>query len=318
MKRRTCRGPTVDRIEVTWNRYYSDTPLLEKCISEITENDIMDFFTDLLTKNGSFSPKEWERVYQIMNNVLVYMRDRQYQGVRLYDWKRIQRNIPHNRITEKRKHEYALSKTTVSVFLDAVLVKDIYPLKRCAALCLCLNFYLGLRIGELAALQFSDFDLQKKVLTVTRTESKVYERDADGNKTALTYQTGDPKTMEGCRRIPLLPEAVYIYEAVKMHHQTCGYYSPFLVFDGSDTIRIRSLDRTLRRLCSLIGIAPFNSHVIRKTFATRLHNANVPTRVIADLMGHAEIGTTEHYYILSFKEEYAMYYAAMKDGLTYN
>ena len=56
---------------------------------------------------------------------------------------------------------------------------------------------------------------------------------------------------------------------------------------------------------------------IRKMFATMLHFANVPTRVIADLMGHSEIGTTENSYILSFANSYTRMYEYMKDALRY-
>ncbi len=308
----------MDRIEVTWNRYYRGTSFVEMCTSSITEKDIIAFLNSAIVSNGSISSKELERIYQIVHSVLVYLRDMDYKGIRLYDWTVIKRNIPQNKITMEKKSECALSKNTVSTILKAVLIDNVYPLKRSACLALCLNFYLGLRIGELAALKFTDFDLDRKVVKIICSDSKIYERDADGNKGSLTYVTGDTKTQESHREIPLLPEAVYIYEAVKNHHQTNGYHSLYLVYDGSETIRIRSLDRTLRRLCTLCGIVPFRSHLIRKTFATMLHYSNVPTRVISDLMGHVEIGTTEKNYILSFHDNYGMYYQAMKDSLNYN
>lgn len=308
----------MDRIEVTWNRYYRGTSFVEMYTSNITEKDMIAFLNSAIVSNGSLSAKELERIYQILHSVLVYLRDMDYKGIRLYDWAVIKRNIPQNKITMEKKSESALSKHTVMTILNAVLVDNIYPLKRSACLALCLNFYLGLRIGELAALKFTDFDLKRKVVKITCSDSKIYERNADGSKGSLTYVTGDTKTQESHREIPLLPEAVYIYEALKNHHQTNGYHSAYLVHDGTETIRIRSLDRTLRRLCALCGVAPFHSHLIRKTFATMLHHANVPTRVVSDLMGHSDIGTTEKNYILSFSDNYGMYYQAMKDSLNYN
>ena len=312
------RGSTMDRIEVTYKRHYEKSALVEMYTSNITEKDIIVFFSTIIINNGALSQKEFERVYQIMHSVLVYLRDMDYEGVRLYDWDVIKRNIPRNKIITEKKNESALSKTIVTDFIHAVVIENIYPLKRSACLCLCLNFYLGLRIGELAALRFSDFDLARKVVKITHSDSKVYERNEEGEKVCLTYKMADTKTIDSVREIPLLPEAVYIYEAIKNHHSSSGYHSAFLVYDGADTIRIRSLDRTLRRLCSLCGINHFNSHVIRKTFATMLHHSNVPTRAISDLMGHSEMSTTEKNYILSFADNYDMYYQYMKDSLKYN
>ena len=61
----------------------------------------------------------------------------------------------------------------------------------------------------------------------------------------------------------------------------------------------------------------FNSHKIRKTFASTLHDNGVPTRVISDLMGHSLLSTTENCYILSRSENYVNVYNYMQDGLKY-
>lgn len=316
-KRTKNRPSTLDRIECTWNRYFKNSTFIERYTSSITEKDIIDYINMTATCNGTLSKKDMERIYQILHAVLIYARDMDYKGMKLLDWDVIKRNIPKDKIYREQNIETALSNTTVKTLLEAVLITNIYPLKRSAALALCLNFYLGLRIGELAALRFTDFDLERKTVTISRSDIKTYERNTDGIRGDLTYTTADTKTLHAHRTIPLLPEAIYIYELIKMHHKACGYNNPLLVYDGTDTIRIRSLDRTLRRICTLCNIPHFNTHLIRKTFSTHLHYANVPTRVIADLMGHADIKTTENSYILSYSDTYRMYYSYMQNGLTY-
>lgn len=311
------RPGTMDRIECSWNRYFRDIAFIDNYTSNITEKDIIDFINIAVVQKGSVSKKDIERIYQILHSVLVYARDMGYKGMKLLDWNVIKRNLPRDKISQEQTIENALSKMIVNTILEAVLVSNIYPLKRSACLALCLNFYLGLRIGELAALRFTDFDEEKRTVTITRSDVKIYERNTDGSKGRLVYKTADTKTQHSHRIIPLLPEALYIYECIKMHHKACGYNSALLVYDGTDTIRIRSLDRTLRRLCALCDIPAFNSHLIRKTFSTMLHHANVPTRAIADLMGHSDIRTTENSYILSFADNYQTYYQYLTDGLTF-
>lgn len=93
-----------------------------------------------------------------------------------------------------------------------------------------------------------------------------------------------------------------------------SFFIPLL---ANNLLYLRSLDRTLRKLCDLCGVRYFNSHEIRKTFATMLHYNNVPTKVISGLMGHSEMSTTERCYILTYADEYKQVLGYMSDALKY-
>lgn len=108
-----------------------------------------------------------------------------------------------------------------------------------------------------------------------------------------------------------------MFEMIRKHHKDMGYQSEYLAYDGGQTVLVRSLDRTLRRLQELCEIKHFNTHAIRKTFATVLHHNGVPTRAVADIMGHSEIGTTENCYILSYENSYDTYLGYMRDAINY-
>lgn len=134
----------------------------------------------------------------------------------------------------------------------------------------------------------------------------------------MKYQVvEDTKTVYSVREVPLLPEVKLILQKIKERHKECGYDTPYLCYDGHDTIKVRSLDRTLRRLCDLCEVKYFNTHLIRKTFATMLHDNGVPTRAISDLLGHSEIATTENSYILSYADKYKQYLGYMSDALKF-
>lgn len=94
-------------------------------------------------------------------------------------------------------------------------------------------------------------------------------------------------------------DEVYILLKLKEYHLKQGYDDKHIAYDGADTILSKSIERTISRLNELCDVLPFNSHLIRKTFATTLHENGVPTKIISDLMGHAEIRTTEKFYIIS-------------------
>lgn len=295
---------SVDRIEVTYNKYFSASDIIDMHISKISDADIIKILHQIIYAYPHLTLKEFAKIMQIMKSPLVYMRDIGKGGVSLHDWDMIKRNIPMDKLETKPEKDYAIPMKTVEHLIDCVIHKHIYPAKQCTSMLLVMNFFLGLRVGELASLTFDDFDLDRNVVKVYKTESKFYERTEDGSKLGvMVYKVVDStKTVYSVREIPLMPEVKLILEKIKQRHEECGYDTPYLCYDGQDTIKVRSLDRTLRRLCDLCEVKYFNTHLIRKTFATMLHDGGVPTRAISDLLGHSEIATTENRYILSYAD----------------
>lgn len=319
MKMTCVKSSSLDRIEVTYNRYFIGHPLVEKCISKITEKDIIDFLTPLILSDARMTLKELQRILQILRGTLVYFRDINKGGVCLYDWEKIKRYIPMDKLDSSQKQECAVSAVQVEKLMEHVVKHKIYSQKQCGCLALCMNFYLGLRIGELASLTFNDFDFERGVIKIYKTESKFYERLEDGSKIGcMVYRVVDNcKTVYSVREVPILPEVKQFYELIKEWHDIHKIESPYLADDGDGVILVQSLATTLRKLCNLCDIPYFHSHMIRKTFATKLHFSGVPTRVISDLMGHAEIGTTENSYILSYGKNYTKITEYMRNALDY-
>jgi integrase len=273
----------------------------------------------IIVKYGNITDKEMSRIWQIMNNVFVYARDCDVRSCPLHDWDRIKRQIPYNRLVKSEKHDEAVASKDVEELIYEVVERRIYSVHQCCSLLLCMNFYLGLRVGELAVLSFSDFDFDRNVVRIYKTETKFFTRDESGKRNGgMNYRVTDStKTIYSVREIPILPEVKYFYDLIKKEHKDNGYESQYLAFDGTYGVFVRALDRTLRNLCKLCDIPYFSTHMIRKTFATKLHFANVPTRVISDILGHSEIGTTEKSYIKNYKDKWQMTYNYMKEGLVY-
>lgn len=319
MKINVIKAQSCDRIEVTYNRYYAGSWFVKKNVSVLDEAAVIRFLTGVIIGWGNITAKEFSRIYQIVNNVLVYARFLELGGVRLFDWDMIKRYVPEGKIVSNLYKNFAVPKADIERLLHLVIEQDIYPCKRSACLCLVMNFFLGLRVGELASLTWQDIDMSSKVIRIYKTETKAYKRDENGERCgAMVYQVvEDVKTVYSVREIPLLPEAIYILEKLQEHHTMCGYESSYLAYDGRDTILVRSLDRTLRKLCRYCDVKYFNTHMIRKTFATMLHESGMPTRYISDLLGHSEMVTTERNYILSYRDNYNTLLGFMHKGLDF-
>lgn len=299
-KRGQIKPQSLDRIENSWMRFYESSPIACEKINNIDEQYVIDFLNSAFAKYGSMTVKQYQKLFQIVTSVLTYALDFGFPGSRLLNWTKIKNYTYTNHIVSAKRDTDCIRDADIRRLHDFVLSSG-YPQKQSQCLLLMFNFYTGLRIGELAALCWHDIDFDKKLLRVSRSMVKKYERDSDGMRNgALQYVVGDePKTVNGIRTIPLCDKAMVFLRLLRMHHDRMNYNSSFLHYDGKETVAVRSLERCLARLCQLADVPVFNTHMIRKTVATKLHYKGVPTRMISDFLGHAEVSTTEKCYILT-------------------
>lgn len=315
-KMNTIKPQSLDRIECTFNRYYRDSDISSMYVHKFDEDYINKFLNGLIL-NNSITKKEYARIYQIINNVLQYALDCNIGHCPCIRWTMVQRFVATCNLVKSDKKEYVISTEHRRKLVKAVVDYNVYPLKRIVSLGICLNFFLGLRIGELSALKWSDIDLNERLVHVTTTVTKAFARDDDGNRLCGSYFVQNAtKTAHSIRYIPLINESVYLLNLIKQEQALKGIESEFVLSDGTDTIISKSIERCITRLCKLVDIPHFNSHLIRKTFASELHYANVPTKIISDLMGHSEIRTTEKCYILSYDESLKLVRQIMQSSLS--
>lgn len=293
---------SVDRIEVTYNKYYRGSTLENMPVHTIDENKVVSFLNDILVKYGNITQKEYARIYQIINNVMQYGFDTKRGHCYCVNWNSVKRYIALDNIKVNKRRELCVGSDVRDALASAVLDLNVYAEKRSATLLLLANFYLGLRIGELASLRWSDVNWHDKCIHVHSTQTKFYARDEFGERIGpIRYVNQDTtKTPHSVRLIPLCEDSLYLLRRLYEWHKSKGYESDFLAYDGTDTILVRSLERTLPRVCELCEVVRFNSHRIRKTFSSELHRIGIPLRMISDVMGHADIRTTQDNYLISY------------------
>lgn len=132
---------SVDRIEVTYNKYFSGSDLSSRDISRIMDADIIQFLQRLILQNPKMTLKEFAKIMQIVKSPLVYMRDIGKGCSPLHDWDKIKRNLPMEKLDAKPDRDFAIPLGTVEHMLDCVLNGHIYPAKYCTSLLLCMNFF---------------------------------------------------------------------------------------------------------------------------------------------------------------------------------
>ena len=143
----------------------------------------------------------------------------------------------------------------------------------------------GLRVAELCGLDLGDVDLARRVVTVWGKGSK--QRQVPVGEPALAAV-----------RIWLdRGRAAFVTEETPER-------AMFLNQRGR-----RLGPRDVRRVLDRRALAPTSPHALRHTFATHLLDGGADVRAVQELLGHADLATTQHYTHVS-KERLRAVYAA--------
>ena len=150
---------------------------------------------------------------------------------------------------------------------------------------LCL--YSGLRIGELIALQWTDIDLAKGILTVSKS--------CHDSKDGLVID--EPKTQSSRRMIPLPKQLLPILKGIKKKSR-----SPFVVSANGKPISVRSYQRSFELLLKKLHIPHKGFHSLRHTFATRAIECGMDVKTLSEILGHKNPTVTLNRYAHSLME----------------
>ena len=199
----------------------------------------------------------------------------EYFGDKIKRPKIIEKEIECFTITEQRKIEQAVFGSSKPKLIGIVI---------------CL--YTGLRIGELLALEWSDIDLVKGTLSVTK-------NCHDGKNTNGEYCriTETPKTQTSRRVIPIPKQLLPLLKNLKKQR-----LSKFVVADNEKIISVRSYQRSFELLLKKTKIPHRGFHALRHTFATRAIECGMDVKTLSEILGHKNSTITLNRYAHSLME----------------
>lgn len=154
----------------------------------------------------------------------------------------------------------------------------------------------GMRIGEVSALQFQDFDLENKCIHVRKTVERVYKPvDPDNPYGRMKTQiiVGSPKTFTSRRDIPLTKELLeYAKHFLKLFP---GHY--YVTSCSEKPCEPRTYRNHQKRVFDRLGIPPMKFHGLRHSFATRCIESGCDYKTVSTILGHTNISTTLDLYV---------------------
>lgn len=143
-----------------------------------------------------------------------------------------------------------------------------------------LFFYSGMRMGELLALTFNDFDFEKCTVSIKKSLAVV-------NGTPVIKATKTPKSN---RVIALPPKVMDMVKDYADHLYDCRADKPLL--QASKT----SLHREMKKYCNISGIRKIKVHELRHSHASHLIELGISPLTISERLGHEDIKTTLNTY----------------------
>ncbi|MDU5336688.1 tyrosine-type recombinase/integrase [Enterococcus sp.] len=158
-----------------------------------------------------------------------------------------------------------------------------------------LALYTGLRIGEIAALRWSDIDFEQNLITVSHTYQRV-ALEMKKQKTQLIL--GSPKTDSGIRTIPIGKKLRK--ELLKLKRKSNG---SFVFSAKNQPMEPRLLTYHFHRIREKCGLENIHFHQLRHTFATRCLEAQGDILSVSALLGHASTKLTLDTYADSMLEQ---------------
>ena len=301
------KASTLTNYKYMYKNYVQESFGLKK-LADVKYSDVKSFYNSLI-KEKNFKPNSMEIINTILHPVFTlavrdgYIRTNPTDGV--------MREIKQSHNWEKPKR-HALTIEQQSAFVEFVANSEIY------------NHWLplftaflgtGCRVGELIGLRWQDCDFENDVISINH--NLIY-RQTESGKCKMSITT--PKTSAGIRTIPMLPEVrkAFMTERKKQMAQggnstVVDGYSGFIFLNRESYVHNpMTINRAIVRIYKAYNleetelakkekrepvlIPHFSVHNLRHTFCTRFCENETNIKVIQEIMGHSDIGTTMNIY----------------------
>ena len=257
------------------------SPMVKQKIEDITSDDIQDYLNSLTNYSNSYIKKlveQFNQAYKLAMNKGYITRNPMIDVITPKSNKKDKVNRAMTVEEQQKFTQYLMSKTA-----EEEPYKNVFLIQ----------MYCGLRIGETLALKDTDIDLQRNLLSV----SKTITTDKDG-KAIMGNST---KTYAGIREIPI-PE--YIRECLMEQMEIAKENRDRQLFLSSNGRYIdgRNANRILKKRLKEIGIEGFSTHSLRHTYGTRCVEAGMRAVALQRLMGHTDVSVTLNTYTSVFNK----------------
>lgn len=287
-KQPEVKPSSYDRLHITFTSQIQQMDIAGRVWKKIETDDLQQAVNALVEKNYSWSTIK--KAYDMLNAFYTFQTRRGYLTHNPME----QCKMPaRENVLKPEKEIVYMSEQQVREFSKEALsyAYGSSKLKYRYGPAFVFLIYTGLRVGELCALQWKDFDLEKKTVSITKNLMEIYNRDyGAGREKAAQYTTKISTTKTRSTRIvPLNQKALIAYELMQ---QAAPYKDPddyVLCTARRKPATPRQMERRLAYLLRSTGLdlPPCGCHMLRHTCASLLFSKKLQVEIIASILGHS-------------------------------
>ena len=286
-----------------WNHYFMGRPItkeekkegkeqfeqasfVHKKISDVKVTEIVRHYK-LLIGNERITKKAFTNAKSVLNGVFSYAANHDIPCINPY-------SINTKEIQKRCKPEADNSQKVYSEEDRSMLLSYLEAItpQTTSTLAIRLSFCLGVRIGELRAVHWEDYDPDSRTLYIHRQITSEPKGKVHRCQIEKAHMKGRNNTF-GKRVIPLSDYAVGVLEQLRTLNGDKKYI--LNARHSNNPITEHRFNFNLKKACEAINITYLSSHKIRFGVATSLYNAGVEEHSIQLLLGHHSVSTTRHY-----------------------
>jgi integrase len=160
------------------------------------------------------------------------------------------------------------------------------------------GLHLGLRIGEILCLKWSDINFETGLLTIQRSIREVRQFDADG-RSHFDLVESTPKTTASTREVALTYAVQSALLTQRERLQSKRLFDPdgwIHATNSKNPIRPNRLAKTYKQFLSQHGLRHIRFHDLRHSAATLSLSAGVRIEAVSQTLGHSSINVTKRIY----------------------
>ncbi len=251
----------------------------EKDLSDITNVDLIRFCNKLIreggNKNQGLSSSTVNQIISVMNSLRLYALQRNFTVNYTTECVRIKKDKEETRVFSVEEEQKLVSYLTSHYDLTSL------------GILLCL--FSGLRVGELSALKWDDFDFYAGTFEITKTMQRVKADGQSDKKTVVKIM--EPKSKCSIRTIPIPDNLKELLLSARKE----GAF--LLTGNKYKYVEPRTLQNRFKRILEKAGIEDANFHATRHSYATRCVEQKVETKCLTELLGHSNVSITLNRYV---------------------
>ena len=279
-------GGTLQRHEQRYEKYFASSKIADMSIRNVNvltlEAECNRIVTDFkLTRH------EWQQAKTILNGVFKYAVKKGM--IAKSPMEQVEIGVKCRQVN-KKPSETQVYQTDEFNDLTDYLEAKYTETEDDSFLAILFGLYTGVRVGELAALQFGD--VKKKRLHVVREEVR-RKTKVNGKWESTCVVVPHTKTNSD-RFVTLLPPALDVLRRLKEKHPN-HKPSDYLFTRAGERLRERQLAYVLEKFSERKGKRTKSTHKMRKTYASRLVACGVPIEHVRKELGHRYMSSTYEY-----------------------